>query len=99
MLTEALCYDLKLLVNYNILGGWKYVNEMTGEFFKDEYDIESSLNKLVRNLDNNKYQPRKFFVDNYGKERTGRTLANFIKMNYPNVIPNPNDFNQVTIAI
>ena len=40
-----------------------------------------------------------YIVNNYGKERTGRTLANFIKMNYPNVIPNPNDFNQVTIAI
>lgn len=96
VLTEALCYDLKLLVNYNILGGWKYVNEMTGEFFNDEFDIESSLNKLVKNLDNNKYQPRKFFVENYGKEKTGKKLADFIKMHYPNVNPIPNI---ATIAI
>ena len=35
VLTEALCYDLRLLVNYNLLGGWKYVNEQTGVLFND----------------------------------------------------------------
>ena len=36
-----------LQVNYNILGGWKYVNEKTGEYFKDEHDFEPALKKLL----------------------------------------------------
>ncbi len=39
VITEALLTDLPILVNENILGGWKYVNEKTGVFFRDEHDI------------------------------------------------------------
>ena len=32
---QALALDVPLLMNRNIIGGWKYVNEKTGEFFND----------------------------------------------------------------
>ena len=37
VLTEALCCDILVLLNKNV-GGWKYVNKNTGEFFTDEKD-------------------------------------------------------------
>jgi len=97
VITEAMCYDLRLLINYNIVGGWKYVTPQTGEFFSDEFDIEPALDKLITNME--RYQPRKHFIENYGKERAGRKLANFIKTNYPTVQPTANLLEYVTIAI
>ena len=40
ILTEALCCGIPALVNYNILGGWKYISEKSGEFFTSEKDTE-----------------------------------------------------------
>ena len=64
ILTESLCLNKRVLVNKNIVGGWKYVNNLTGEFFTDEKDIEYSLSKLLNNYD--KYQPRSYFMSKYG---------------------------------
>ena len=50
ILTEALCCDLPALVNYNILGGWKYIEpDSSGYLFNDEIDFRVSLNKLLHN--------------------------------------------------
>ena len=81
ILTEALCYNLPCLVNYNILGGWKYVNEQTGEFFHDENDIEEQAKKLMNNL--NKYEPQKYFLNNHGKHKEGKEFLAFIKRIIP----------------
>ncbi len=97
VITESLCYDLRLLVNYNILGGWKYVTSETGEFFNNEYDIVPALNKLLKNMNN--YTPKKHFVENYGKELSGHKLCKFIKHHYPNVVPSANTLQYVTITI
>ena len=97
VITESLCYDMRLLVNYNILGGWKYVTPQTGEFFHDEKDLEPVLKKLMSNMD--KYQPRKHFTENYGKVNAGKKLAKFIKTHYPNVVPSADKLEYVTITI
>ena len=83
VLTEALCYDLPCLVNYNILGGWKYVNEHTGEFFHNEENFEQSLKKLLNNLDN--YTPSKYYRENYGKHTTGVELRDFLCENITDI--------------
>jgi hypothetical protein len=84
VLTEAMSFNLPILVNYDILGGWKYVTEQTGEFFKSELDLEASLNKFLPNL--NKYTPRQFIIDNYGPVHTGRRLKKFLFENFKNQI-------------
>ena len=71
------------MVNYNILGGWKYVNYHTGEFFNDEKDIEKSLNKLLQNFNN--YTPSKYYWDNYGQTNTGVKLRDFLLENLDNL--------------
>jgi hypothetical protein len=76
VLTEALCHNIPCLVNKNIVGGWKYVTPETGEFFTDENDFPSKLEKIMGNLD--KYEPRKHFIANYGIENTGTRLCDFI---------------------
>ena len=80
VLTEALSYNLPCLVNKNILGGWKYVDKMTGEFFTDENDISSSLTVLLDNL--NKYKPRQYMIDNYGPINSGVRLKNYLFDNF-----------------
>ena len=78
VLAEALCYDIPALVNKNILGGWKYIHDQTGEFFNNEHDFESSLKRLLRNIQSNHYHPRDYFTSHYGNHSTGVQLKNFI---------------------
>tara|TARA_Y100001970_G_scaffold241486_1_gene305102 strand:+ start:3700 stop:4779 length:1080 start_codon:yes stop_codon:yes gene_type:complete len=85
VLTEALNYNLPALVNYNILGGWKYITNKTGELFNNEYDFEHKLIKLLDNIKANKYEPRKYFTTNYGNSTTGTQLRDFILKHIPNV--------------
>ena len=76
ILTEALCCGCCCLVNENILGGWKYVNENTGEFFTDENNFETSMNKLFNNYNN--YNPSEYYKNNYGKVNSGKRLKEFL---------------------
>lgn len=78
VLSEALCTDLPCLMNKNILGGWKYVNEDTGEFFNDEHDIGDSIGKLLRKMNMKQYSPRKYFIENYGAIHSGKRLKEFL---------------------
>ena len=79
--TEAICFNLPVLMNKNILGGWQYMNEKTGSFY-DPNNIESfeaSLQKFLKKLDNNEYTPRDWFIENYGKYNTGKRLLKFVQ--------------------
>lgn len=85
VLTEALVVDVPVLVNKNIYGGWKYVNEETGEFFTDENDFSKALSKMLTKIKKQKYNPRKWFTSRYSIEKTGKKLYDFIKKIYPEV--------------
>ena len=75
VLTEAFNYNLRALVNYNILGGWKYINNKTGELFTED-NFEEALTKLLNNYDS--YEPYKYFKANYGINTTGVQLRDFL---------------------
>jgi len=91
VLTEALACDIPCLVNKNILGGWKYVNETTGEFFNDETDISDSLDILMNGIDNNKYRPRDYYIENYSVENSGMKLKKFLYKHWGNRINIPEE--------
>ena len=80
--TEAMCFNLPVLMNENILGGWNYINNETGSFF-DADDIENSfepvLDKFIKKLNNNEYTPREWFIKNYGEYNSGEKVLNFVK--------------------
>ena len=83
--TEAMSYNLPLFMNENILGGWKYViSGNTGEFFNLDLDLfKKSLDTFLINLANNVYKPREYFINNYGYEKSGKKLLEFVKKIYP----------------
>lgn len=78
VLTEALSHNLACLVNKNILAGWKYVNDKTGELFSDENDVEKAVEKLLEGLKNNTYKPRNYYIENYSVEHSGKRLKDFL---------------------
>ena len=80
VLTESLCLDIPVLVYENILGGWKYINDNTGEFFN-----ENNIKDKVQIILNKKYNPRKYFIDNYGIEKSGYRLKKFLQSIFPNI--------------
>ena len=91
VLTEALACDVPCLVNKNILGGWKYVNDKTGVFFNDENDISNSVDKLLNGIKNNQYSPRDYYVKNYSVENSGKVLKEFLYKHWGDKINIPKD--------
>lgn len=79
VLTEAMCFNLPILVNHNIVGGWKYVDPKSGESFKDEKDLEKKLDNFIKKVNNNEYQSRQHFIDNYGYINSGKKLLDFVE--------------------
>ena len=84
VLTEALCTDTPVLLNYNIVGGWKYINKKNGAFFKNIEEIEKGANYIMKNL--KQLEPRKEYLKNYGKKNAGKKLKEFIHKHYKNKI-------------
>ena len=96
VITEALCYNMPVLVNRNILGGWHYVEPgVSGEFFTNKTDVRPALRSLTTNL--NAYAPRRHFMRHHGKHRDGRRLAAFLKQHYPNLNNRRTKYATITI--
>lgn len=78
--TEAMCFNLPVLMNKNILGGWQYMNEKTGLFYNPDNldEFSETLEKFLKKLNNNEYTPREWFIENYGKYNTGKRLLKFV---------------------
>lgn len=80
VMTEAICYNMPVLCNYHITGGWKYVTEKTGELFNMDgsdtgNDFEEVLRKFLNNFD--KYTPRDEYIKNHKAENEGKRLMEF----------------------
>lgn len=82
VITEAMAADCAVLINKNILGGWKYAVEETGSLFNNENDIEKVLNEFIPKLKEGKYKSRKYIIDNYGPVNSGRKLKEFLFTNF-----------------
>ena len=80
ILTEAMNCDLPLLVNYNIVGGWKYVDTTSGAFFTNEHDLKKGLEYILTNYQH--LTPRKYYTENYGAENSGVKFKKFIMKHY-----------------
>jgi len=77
-ITEALSLDKPIIVNEDIVGGWKYVTDETGLFFNRD-NFKSQVEKLLDNINKNKYTPRDHYVNNYTLENSGKQLKDFLK--------------------
>jgi hypothetical protein len=77
VMTEAICYNLPVLCNYNITGGWKYITAESGDFFnKQPGDFDSALGQFLKNFGT--YKPREFYMREYSEEKMGKQLLDFV---------------------
>lgn len=74
VISEALCMNMPVLVNSEIVGGWKYVNRDTGRFFNDgNFDV--ALEDCLELATDPKCH--RWFTENYALHAQVR-LAEFI---------------------
>lgn len=94
VITEAICYDIPVLVNKNILGGWhNVVPSVTGEFFTNKNDIVDAIYKIKTPT----YTPRKWFMENRGREKSGKNLSNFLIKSFPTISNKSMKYAYITI--
>jgi hypothetical protein len=65
VISESLMKGVPIIVNENIVGGWKYVNEETGSFFNNEEDIIEKVKYVLNKVNKNEYKTRDWYVNNY----------------------------------
>jgi hypothetical protein len=82
LIPECLCLDVPVAVNWNILGGWKYINRYTGRFFYDEYSVSSAVENCIAHCES----PSRWYFANYGPHLSGRRLARFLTRLEPNFV-------------
>jgi hypothetical protein len=93
--TQALAADVPILMNYYIQGGWKYVNDQTGEFFHDMSDFREKLKTILRKGDIKKgYQPRKWELENYANAHSGKRLYDFVMEHFADRVSCPRERNR-----
>lgn len=71
---EALCLDVPVLLNRDILGGWKYLTPFTGESFRDADDVVDGATRIL----SRRYRPRAWFSANHGPAQAGRRLVSLL---------------------
>lgn len=72
VLTQSLSLGVPVLVNRQILGGWKYVTPETGVFFDDESDVVDAFFTLL----DREVHPRDWLIANgYCQDSAARRLA------------------------
>jgi len=76
VIAECIIKNVPVLMNQNILCGFKYINYETGEFFSNEQDIRQSLTKLINKMD--KISPKKWWSENYSNELCYKKLRNYL---------------------
>jgi glycosyltransferase involved in cell wall biosynthesis len=71
VLAEALCLNVPVLVQREILGGWKYVSPYSGAFFDDVHDVAQAAAALAHGA----LAPHDWFRANFGPAASARRLA------------------------
>jgi len=91
MIPEALIRGVPIMVNKNIYGGWKYVNETNGVFYdgpeslkqmdkKRDYYLDQ-IAKALKTIKSKQYDPnniKKNYYSEYGFYRSAKRLAGII---------------------
>lgn len=75
VIAESLCLDVPVVVYQGILGGWKYVNRFTGEFFDSADDVAAAAARCAESA----RSPHGWFRTHYGPYHAGMRLASFLR--------------------
>jgi len=80
VVSEALSLNVPVLMNRNIVGGWKYVTDQTGVFFTDHRDVRPAIERLRSLAFQAGLTPRQWFMDNWGPYRSSLRLHAFLEL-------------------
>ena len=89
VVTQAMTLNVPVFMNRNIIGGWKYINDKTGDFFHDLSDFKESFARFEYNL--GMYEPRNYITQNYGNKLAGTKFKQFIKDHFSDRVQLPDD--------
>jgi len=81
VIAECITKNLAVLMNKEILCGFKYVTYETGEFFTNEVDLAPAVRKLLDRLDS--IFPMKWWEQNYSQEKSQKRLRDFLVSAFP----------------
>jgi len=87
VVTQAMALNVPVLMNNNIVGGWKYINNQTGEFFHDMTDFKEAYWRLKAGM--GRYKPREYITQNYGNRNTGKRFLDFVKEHFSDRVQIP----------
>ena len=76
VVAECITKNLQVLMNRNIVCGFKYVNYHTGELFNDENDVRDALKKLLAKPSS--VSSKKWWEENYSQEKSQKRLRDFL---------------------
>jgi hypothetical protein len=86
VVAECIIKDVPVLMNNNIVCGFKYINNETGEFFIDENNIRNALDNLLGRID--KMKPSSWWNQHYGVDKCSIILRDFLYKFYPDILEN-----------
>ena len=89
VVSQSLALNVPVLMNRHIIGGWKYLNEETGEFFTDMSDFAVQLRKIVDKSRQRLYHPRDYMEANYGDAKSGKKWLDFVQKHFADRVKLP----------
>lgn len=86
VVAECITKDLFVLMNREIMCGFKYIEYETGELFSDENDIRPALTNLMKKI--NIVSPKQWWERNYSQEKSQKKLRDFLAECFPGELDN-----------
>lgn len=77
VITEAMSLNVPILMNRNILGGWKYLEWTDGRggaFFENQDDVVDAARKILQGVEDGSIQPREAIMSRWGHEISSARL-------------------------
>ena len=84
VISESIIKNVPVIMNKNIVCGSKYINDETGEFFTNEYNIRDALEKMLSKID--KINPADWWGKNYSRKSSAIKLRNFLYKSFPDYL-------------
>jgi hypothetical protein len=81
VIAECITKNLAVLMNQEILCGFKYITYETGKFFTNEVDLVPAVQKLLDRLDT--ISPMKWWEKHYSQEKSEKRLRDFLVSAFP----------------
>lgn len=84
VVAECITKNVPVLMNKEILCGFKYIHPETGEFFSNEIDLKPALQNLLARMDT--ISPMDWWEKNFSRARSYKKLRDFLAECFPGVL-------------